>query len=240
MRAWSQNKSLMYFSVSNGPGGSAICDAFGGARTLSAHDNIFCLTSRPGLNRLACDRSALAVSSFTSLLIMFFNCKNRFRILKLLLTRYWSGLVFTYLRWQLERMPIIFDVWIDDIRQVVVATRMMQRQIEHQQVNDIFDGHMQPSQKLNAMIAIWAGKQIESENGKSFKVIESNRIKLIKLRVKHIPVTKIQWVIQAFDTFGVEPLLTASALKHLHIPFAFFAAIAIRLLLVLSMMCVPC
>lgn len=73
MRAWSQNKSLMYFSVSIGPGGSAICEAFGGALTFSAHDSTFCFISRPGLNRLVCDRNALAVSSFTSLLIIFFN-----------------------------------------------------------------------------------------------------------------------------------------------------------------------
>lgn len=59
-------------------------------------------------------------------------------------------------------MPIIFDVRIDDVRQVIVAARMIQRQIEHHQVNDIFDGHVQSSQKLNSVIAIGAGKQIES------------------------------------------------------------------------------
>lgn len=72
MRAWSQNKSLMYLSVRIGPGGSAICDAFGGALTFSAHDWTFCFTSRPGLNRFVCDRNALAVSSLISLLIIFF------------------------------------------------------------------------------------------------------------------------------------------------------------------------
>lgn len=60
-------------------------------------------------------------------------------------------------------MPIIFDVGINDVGQVVVAARMVQRQIEHHQMDHIFDGHMQSSQELNAVVAIRAGEKVESE-----------------------------------------------------------------------------
>lgn len=60
-------------------------------------------------------------------------------------------------------MPIIFDVGIDDVGQVVVAPRMVQWQIEHHQMDHIFYGHVQSSQELNAMVAICAGEKVKSE-----------------------------------------------------------------------------
>lgn len=161
MRAWSQNKSLIYFSVSSGPGGNAICDACGGALTLSAHVNTFFFTSRPGLNRFGYDRNALEISSFTSLLIIFFNLKIK-RNKKLKIPLIENDFLCTNLWRQLKSMPVIFNIRINYIRQIVIATRIVQRQIEQHQVHHIFDIHMQSSQKLNAMIAIRTRKEIKS------------------------------------------------------------------------------
>lgn len=44
--------------------------------------------------------------------------------------------------------------------------------------------------------------------------------------VDNLPIAKIQWKIQAFNTFCMKPLKTSGTLQHLHEPIAVFAAIA--------------
>lgn len=67
IRASSLNKSLMYFSVNNGPGGNAIFGAFGGVRDTKAQHNSFFLSLLPDLNRSAFAFNAFFISSLTSL-----------------------------------------------------------------------------------------------------------------------------------------------------------------------------
>jgi hypothetical protein len=48
-----------------------------------------------------------------------------------------------------------------------------------------------------------------------------------------------QWVLQALDTLGMEPLLAAITLDHFDQPVSIFAAIAVYLLNVCSMVNIP-